>query len=377
MPSLKKELLAHMKKSTFFTTLSSNNTYTFCMINDIGDCEVFCRPGGERGFITVSFEHRKKGTLKCTLVLVPPCKGTAHHQRRTKALNLIRADKRPNSQATYVTLISFSSLVSGFAIPKALQMIQEEIMHLKKMGSPSHLWKRQINIVSDWRLLFGLLNQKAVSQGSSVQSSVPKEQPKRKESSLGKAQINCNRILFFGAEFNASKGDHRSMDEMTHEALRGGLRANETYFKLIKAQLRSLEIQNQSLYFDDVSIVPGGGKHSEESVYRENVRLSVWFHRRLLSSYRPDLVVIGGGQAMKEYVGQVLESKKESAPYVLQVRNPSQGGHRGAIDEGWIKAYGQKNVRKMLESSIRENPQDRFFRLVIPKMNGEWRIETF
>ena len=36
----------------------------------------------------------------------------------------------------------------------------------------------------------------------------------------------------------------------------------------------------------------------------KNVKLSKWFHRRLLNTYRPDLVVIGGSQAMEQYISQ-------------------------------------------------------------------------
>ena len=75
------------------------------------------------------------------------------------------------------------------------------------------------------------------------------------------------RVLFLGSEFNATKGDHRTMD-ITQEALRGGVRSEEPYFRIIKAQLQSLRI-NGSVYFDDVSIVPATGQQNSSEVYNE------------------------------------------------------------------------------------------------------------
>ena len=186
------------------------------------------------------------------------------------------------------------------------------------------------------------------------------------------------RVLWLGAEFNFSKGDTRSMDEIAHVALRGGLRCQDTYFQILKAQVHSVGVSltHDSIIFDDVSIVPGTGRHSDEDTYRNNVALSKWYHIRLLNQFQPNLVIIGGGLATREYLSQVLPSSIIQ-PIVLRLRNPSPQAHFGAIygEDGWIERYEERDVGALLLEAMVHHPNTKHFELIVS--DHDWRIRPF
>ena len=146
----------------------------------------------------------------------------------------------------------------------------------------------------------------------------------------------------------------------------------------MKAQVHSVGVSltHDSIIFDDVSIVPAGGSHSDEETYRNNVALSKWYHIRLLEQFHPSLVIIGGGLAMKEYVDQVLPNSVIQ-PIVLRLRNPSPQAHFGAIygEGGWIERYENKDVGALLLEAMANHPNTKHFELIVS--GDDWRIRHF
>jgi len=355
-----------------FKILWQNNTYTVLMIKDINDETVHCNPGNLRAFITVVLEHRIDDQAKIAFVLVPPTLNNSNHRFNTLRDQAVLLTSTPSKyNNTFITLLSFSKErlhINNLQV--GLDKIAKEIQYLQTYGTPSN--PAYYNNISDWTKLFALLH----TQTNTTVAPTPKAQ--LSNNVIIPHQTRFSRVLWLGAEFNSNQGDVRSMDEISHVALRNGLRSQDTYFQILKAQVNSLGISmtHDSLYFDDVSIVPSGGRHSDEDIYRKNVTLSKWYHIRLLHQYQPSLIIIGGGLAMREYVRQVL-SDSVIQPIVLRLRNPSPQAHFGTIygEDGWLEQYQQKEIGTLLAQTMTQYSNQKHFELIVNE--DGWRIKPF
>lgn len=394
------QLRRAIAESPDFELISQNGTYTVALIKGIGDQVVYCRPGGDRAFMSLVFEHRGgRSSLLASLVLVPPsAEGEPEHlheQRRRAALPLIDERKRGGY---FISLINFNDLIrqhlaEGMRV--VLRQVSAELFRLRQTGEPS-LRPRVNNRVSSWTQLFSLLSADAPTAPPNAQAGEPQSEPQREPPrpvspaeapiTLSRAQrgaelgpLRLERVLFLGAEVEDERGDLRSRDDVTQEALRGGARAHEPHFQLVKAQLSSLG-DPRSVYFDDVSIVPCDGDPSGEARYRERVTLSLWYHRRLLNRYQPNLVVICGALAAREYLSQVLnpsEFEPTRPPVILQLCDVAQRGYLEPLDHGWRAASPAPSVYELLCDALRRSPGHPHYKLVAPeKKSSPWRVEV-
>lgn len=176
-----------------------------------------------------------------------------------------------------------------------------------------------------------------------------------------------HKVLYLGAEFNADPTRFNddplpSMDSLVQDFLRTGsntgiaaVPSSIGFYQILAAQLRALGLLDGDnnwrawVKFDDVSRVPAGGAHSGRPIYRNNVAGSVVYHRDLLDSFRPDMVVIGGSEAFAEYRRQVLVDHTGHQPKtVLQVRNPSRQAHR--CISAWLRHYETVSLDNLAEA---------------------------
>ena len=173
-------------------------------------------------------EHRTENTAKISFVLVPPTLRDSGHRFNTLREQAVLLTKDPSKyNQTFITLLSFNKerlqlddLQAGF------EKVAEEIEYLKHHGAPSN--PAYYNNVSDWRKLFALLKPPQITVAPTPKPSPLTDLPQVHETRFP-------RVLWLGAEFNSSKGDRRSMDEIAHVALRGGLRCQDTYFQIFES----------------------------------------------------------------------------------------------------------------------------------------------
>jgi hypothetical protein len=158
--------------------------------------------------------------------------------------------------------------------------------------------------------------------------------------------------LHLGAEYNRTHGDAGDpMNELVRRYFEGALR-DPNYFPLLVEQVACFG-DPRRFYYDDVSRVRAGGRHSEDDLYRENVRQSVGGVSTLVKELDPRIIIVAGGLAFTEFVRQVLPAAPLWRGDLVKARNPSSRGHYGT-QEAWQLCY--RRFRSALSSEPR--PQE-------------------
>ena len=155
------ELVKSIKDMDYFEELSHNNTYTLLSFAALNDPGVYCKPGGQRAFLSLAFEHRDqnlKNGFKASVLLVPPYT-SEYETDRKRAIQLIRQEKLKKANNYFITLINFNDLIrsaidKGSSLKEILSELIKELEHLKTNGQPSRSWSRQNNLITDWSKLF-------------------------------------------------------------------------------------------------------------------------------------------------------------------------------------------------------------------------------
>ena len=379
------------------------NTYVFFTLNP--DEQPIQTIAGSRTLLTLVLEHRGCRVFKTFIELIPKIEGPDwRNQARLQAFKLIGISEEEAKKKTFFRLISFNNVYPPIKDLKtaknAIDMITKEIESLKVNGRPTRIWSHQRNQIQDWRKVFELMQKplqkmapkdQALSNTHSTTAFIRKKTHRNNyeiaqalkiiedqlqiiHNHLKQEEYMLKKVLVLGSEFNATRGDSRSMDEITKDFLQTGEQENLRYFQILRAQLASLDILNTDLFFDDVSRIPAGGTLSSPEAYSTNITKSRDYHEMLLKTFKPDLIVIGGGLAAREYIQQILSTViLDHSPIVLRIRNPSPQAHRGST-EVWIQAYRNNNCYLLLEKAIQQHPSIQQFAL-ISHLNEPWRIE--
>ncbi|MDG1484357.1 MAG: hypothetical protein P8R54_32500 [Myxococcota bacterium] len=380
-------ILRHLQHSAVLTVFHSKPSKIYVGFSVLTDAPEHDVLDGPRRLVSLLIELRRDGRIPAHLELIPPVapQRKALHQARAAVLAL--SQPTPSKPPRFHRLLNFNQLLpqgppqTPQEVLRLISEIEREVRALFSTGQPTRRWPNQRNRIRDWRQVFAL--HQPLSAVSPLQQPVPRPAARHSapEKPVGDSdhhrrasEPGIARVLFLGSEFNAARGDLRSMNTMVHEYLRTGKNPNHRYFSVLRAQLRSLGVREAELFFDDVSCVHAGGKQTEKAQYAESVRRSVDHHRALLKRFRPDLIVIGGVQAFTQYTSQVLGGESQTGPVVLRLKNPSPEAHRGPTPR-WVAAYAERSLQSMLASARRIHPRHRFFELIAASPIAAWRLQ--
>lgn len=376
-------ILRRLQHSAVLTVFHSKPSKIYVGFSGLTDAPEHDVPDGPRRLVSLLIELRGDGRIPAHLELIPPVPPQRKVLHQARAAVLALSQPTPRKPPRFHRLLNFNQLLpqgtprTPQEVPQLISEIEREVLALFSTGQPTRRWPNQRNRIGDWRQVFALhqsLSAVRSPQQPLPRSAAPEELVGDSEHQRRAPEPGIARVLFLGSEFNAARGDLRSMNTMVHEYLRTGKNPNLRYFSVLEAQLRSLGVREAELFFDDVSRVHAGGTQTAKTQYVENVRRSIDHHHALLKRFQPDLIVIGGVQAFTQYTSQVLSGKGSTRPVVLRLKNPSPEAHRGSSPR-WVAAYAERSLQSMLASARQAHPRHRFFELIAASPTTAWRLQ--
>jgi len=153
-------------------------------------------------------------------------------------------------------------------------------------------------------------------------------------------------IFHFAAEYNATRkyGVDFDMNEIMRRFEQNNWDDNRDYLGRTQIQVKllarwmRLRQDEYEVHYDDVSRVPGNGKHSDAQVYFQNVRESIEYHQELFTKLKPVGIIIAGGLAFQAFEQILYPVLKHRPDYIIRMRNPSSQGHWGKPAD-WLQRY--------------------------------------
>ena len=153
-------------------------------------------------------------------------------------------------------------------------------------------------------------------------------------------------LIHLAAEYNATRKNRAqfNMNEIMNRFEQDNWDDNKPYLSRTKAQVEllakwmNLRRDEYEVHYDDVSIIKGNGKHSDEMEYFQNVRKSIEHHKEKFSKLQPEGVIIAGGLAFKAFEQIIYPQLQHKPDYVIRMRNPGSQGHWGLLKD-WLHRY--------------------------------------
>lgn len=154
------------------------------------------------------------------------------------------------------------------------------------------------------------------------------------------------KIFHLASEFNGTGvGAEFEMNELVKRYLRGKHKANAPYFERTLTQVKVVRaltgLPDAEVFYSDVSLQKAGSTQSDEGSYFQNVHASLDQQVEAFAAQSPSVVIVAGGLALTAFHRIVLPGLKAAkcAPdLIVGVRNPSNQGHHGNLDD-WKQRY--------------------------------------
>ncbi len=189
-------------------------------------------------------------------------------------------------------------------------------------------------------------------------------------------------ILHLAAEYNETRvhGREVDMNEMVRLFEANQWFDNPRYLSRTVTQVRVMNAlmggasRPPNRYFDDVSRIPAGGRHTPKAEYFARVTRSVEHHCALFERLEPDGVVIAGGDALQAFLALVVPALAKPPCVVVGMRNPGDEGHYGSWEDGWLNRY-EEAEQSFAGTARCDSARPAVFKLVSSHVSRPFRLD--